>query len=338
MTLRQTIQTAPAKTSELITKLSATSNQAVKAREGLFAELTDELSRYVEIEERHLVPLLRKHPETRELAADLIRSNQELRDHSAQLAKTPKGDDAFLARLGELDKVFQQRVRDERAQLLPAMFKTLSEEEARDLAGTIEAAAAEGDKARRGDKRDEAAQARREREQAAQIEEAQRAILRAQEEAERSALQASEKVAETVERTAAVVQDNARQVVVTVTERAHQMAEDTREAITVYSGSTERMVQDLQAFGESSRVSAKAVGEIRTVWTDWAGNTAKANVEAVQQLLRCTSVKQLAELQRELVAEGMRNWLDSNTKALQIAQRTSRQAVEPLEIRLHQSA
>ena len=52
MTLRQTIQAAPGKTTELITKLSATSNQAVKTRENLFAELSDELARYIEIEER----------------------------------------------------------------------------------------------------------------------------------------------------------------------------------------------------------------------------------------------------------------------------------------------
>ena len=65
MTLRQTIQAAPGKTTELITKLSATSNQAVKTRENLFAELSEELARYIEIEERQLLPLLRKHPETK---------------------------------------------------------------------------------------------------------------------------------------------------------------------------------------------------------------------------------------------------------------------------------
>ena len=35
MTLRQTIQAAPVKTTDLMTKLSATSNQAVKTRENL---------------------------------------------------------------------------------------------------------------------------------------------------------------------------------------------------------------------------------------------------------------------------------------------------------------
>ena len=60
MTLRQTIQAAPAKTTELITKLAATSNHALKTRESLFADLTEELTCYVEIEEQHFLPLLRK--------------------------------------------------------------------------------------------------------------------------------------------------------------------------------------------------------------------------------------------------------------------------------------
>jgi 5-formaminoimidazole-4-carboxamide-1-beta-D-ribofuranosyl 5'-monophosphate synthetase len=59
MTLRQTIQAAPDKTAELITKLTATTNQAVKTRESLFENLGEELTRYVEITEQHLLPVLR---------------------------------------------------------------------------------------------------------------------------------------------------------------------------------------------------------------------------------------------------------------------------------------
>src|SRR5688572_10214865 len=101
MTLRQTIQAAPAKAAELIDKLSATSNQAVKTREGLFAQLSDELVRYVEIEEQHLLPLLRKHPETKDLAADALKGNKDLRASLAKLADLPKDSDVFLAQVGE---------------------------------------------------------------------------------------------------------------------------------------------------------------------------------------------------------------------------------------------
>ena len=51
MTLRQTLQAAPNKTKELIEKLKATSNQAVKTRESVFAELKEQLTLYLDQEE-----------------------------------------------------------------------------------------------------------------------------------------------------------------------------------------------------------------------------------------------------------------------------------------------
>ena len=143
MTLRQTIQAAPAKTTELISKLSATSNQAVKTRESLFAELSEELTRYVEIEEKHFLPLLRKHPDTKDLATEALKGNKDLRAALAKLAALPKDNDAFLAELGELNKGFQQHVRSETKELLPAVLKALSDEEAGTLAATMEGAVAE---------------------------------------------------------------------------------------------------------------------------------------------------------------------------------------------------
>jgi len=134
MTLRQTIQAAPGKTTELITKLSATSNQALKTRESLFAQLSDELTRYVEIEEQHFLPLLRKHSETKGFAADALKGNKDLRASLAKLSAMPKDNDEFLAELDDLNKSFQQHVRNERKELLPAVLKALSDEEAGALA------------------------------------------------------------------------------------------------------------------------------------------------------------------------------------------------------------
>ena len=128
MTLRQTIQAAPEKTAELINKLSATSNQAVKTRESLFAQLNEELLRFVEIEEQHLLPLLRKRPETKDLATAALKGNKDLHAALAKLAALPKDNDAFLAELAELNKGFQQHVRNERKELLPAVLKALSDD------------------------------------------------------------------------------------------------------------------------------------------------------------------------------------------------------------------
>ena len=373
MTLRQTIQAAPVKTTELITKLAATSNQALKTREGLFAELSEELTRYVEIEEQHFLPLLRKHPETKDLATAALKGNKDLRAALAKLAALPKDNDAFLAELADLNKGFQQHVRTETKELLPAVLKVLNDEEAGALAATMEGAVADAEQAKRDQKRDDAAQAKRETEEAEQAAEAQRAEVRAQKAAEReekreeaaqvkrlaeeaeqaaeaqrvvvraqqaaaqSAREATEKVVDMVGRGAVQVQDSARQMTANITERAQQAVSETRDAMTVYSESARKIADDLQAVRASSAVSVEALSDVRTAWTDWFSKAARTNVEASQQLLQCRSVKQVAELQREYVTNAMRNWMEVSTKVLETTQHSSKQALRPLDERLNEA-
>ena len=56
----------------------------------------------MDLEERHLFPVLRKHAETKELVAGAIKDNKELRAALAELDALPKNDEAFLAKLAEL--------------------------------------------------------------------------------------------------------------------------------------------------------------------------------------------------------------------------------------------
>ncbi len=337
MTLRQTIQAAPGKTTELITKLSATSNQAVKTRENLFAELSDELARYIEIEEQQLLPLLRKHPESKDLAADALKGNKDLRASLARLSDVPKDNDAFLAELAELNKGFQQHVRNERKELLPAVLKALSDEEASALAANIEGAVADAEKTRRDAKRDEVAQTKRQADEVERAAEAQRAAVRAQKTADRTTREATEKVVDTIADGAASVQDSTGKVTANIMERVQQAASETRKAMTVYSDSAQTIADDLQAIRATSAVSVEGMSEIYSAWMEWFSKAASTNAEASQQLLQCKTVMQVAELQREFVTTAMRNWMEGSTKVLQITQRTSKQALRPLDGRLSEA-
>lgn len=338
MTLRQTIQAAPGKTAELITKLSATSNQALKTRESLFAQLSDELTQYVEIEEQHFLPLLRKHAETKGLAADALRGNKDLRASLEKLSAMPKDNDEFLAELSVLNKGFQQYVRNERKELLPAILNAFSDEEAGALADDIEGAVADAVKAKRDEKREEAAEAKRQAEEAEQAAVAERAAARAQKAAERAAREATEKTVDTIARGVASVQDSARQVTATVRERTQLVAADAQDAMTVYNHSSQNIIDDLQAVRDSSTVSARAVSEIYSAWMEWLGGAARIQAEASQQLMQCKSVKQVAELQKEFTNSALRNWMEGNAKVLKIAQRSSKQALGPLDDRLSEVA
>jgi acyl-CoA synthetase (AMP-forming)/AMP-acid ligase II len=124
-TIRQLIQTSPAKANELFAKLAETSGNAVKTRERLFAELKEELELQMRLEEQHLFPVLRKRKETKDLVPDSLNNNKETRKALSELERIPKESEAFASKVAELRKAFQQHVRDDRKELLPAVLKAL---------------------------------------------------------------------------------------------------------------------------------------------------------------------------------------------------------------------
>jgi hypothetical protein len=208
MNLRTLMQAGPARANELFTKLSETSDGAVKTRERLFAELKAELELHTSLEEQHLFPVLRRNAETKDLVTEAIRDNRELRAELAALESLPKGDESFAQRLKDLQKAFRQHARDEKTEILPAVQRALSEEQVQGVAEKIEAGRAEAEQARDQEAEDRRAQARQEREQAEQ----ERELEEAQQEAERRTRETARQVAEVAMQPASVATDMARQM------------------------------------------------------------------------------------------------------------------------------
>ena len=208
-TIRQLIQTSPTKANELFAVLADTSNNAVKTRERLLGDLKSELELLAKLEEEHLFPVLRKHKETKDLVAAALNDNKQTRKLLAELEQTPKGSEEFAPKVAELRTVFQQSVRDERKELLPAVLKALSDEEAQAIVAKIEEDKAEAEEAKRAEVEQLRAEQRQEREQAEKL-------LAEQEEAadrERKTREAARKTADQVARTAEVAAESSRKVV-----------------------------------------------------------------------------------------------------------------------------
>jgi len=126
-TIRQFIQTSPMKAMELFSKLLDTSDKAITTRERLFGQLKEELELVAKLEEQHLFPVLRKHKETKELVQEALNDNKQTRKLLAQLERTPKDQEEFISKVVELKRSFQQHVRDEKKELLPAVLEALSD-------------------------------------------------------------------------------------------------------------------------------------------------------------------------------------------------------------------
>src|SRR5215211_5124727 len=161
-TIRQLIQSSPARANELFAKLGDTSVNAGKTRERLFGELKEELQLLASREEQNLFPILRKHKDLKDLVREALNDNKTTKKLLTELDHTPKDSEEFASRVGELRRVFQQHVRDEKKDLLPAVLKALTDEEAQAVVEGFEAGKAEVDEAKRLEAEERRAQARRE--------------------------------------------------------------------------------------------------------------------------------------------------------------------------------
>lgn len=219
-TIRQLIQNGPAKANELLARLVDTSDTAVKTRERLFSDLKTELELLATLEEEHLFPVLRKHKETKSLVSEALNDNKQTRNLIADLEQTPKESEEFATKVAELRKVFQQSVRDEKNELLPAILKALSDEEAQAIVETIEAEKAQIEEARRAEVEQRRAEARLQREQE------ERALAEQEDavEREQKTRRVTRQAADAVLRTGEVAAESATQIVRSAAEGAQRVA------------------------------------------------------------------------------------------------------------------
>src|SRR3954464_11204306 len=280
-TIRQLIQTSPAKANELFAKLAETSGNAVKTRERLFSELKEELELQMRLEEQHLFPVLRKRKETKDLVPDALNDNKEARKALSELERTPKESEAFVSKVAELRKAFQQHVRDGRKELLPAVLKALDDEEAEAIVEKIEGAKAEVEEGKRAEAEQRRAAAREEREKAENI-----------------ARQERERV-ETVRQAA----ESVGNVVRVSAEAPRRVAETAQEAVQSGVGTAAQMAQRAIDFGSFS-----FSGVTRRVQNAAAGMTALAQANtglAVRYQALWREVFQLAQQATQERTESM---------------------------------
>ena len=219
-TIRQLIQNSPVKANELFAKLVDTSENAVKTRERLFAELKAELDLLSQLEEEHLFPILRKHKETRSLASEALSDNKQIRKLVAALESVSKDSEEFTQKVAELRKVFQQSVRDEKNELLPAVLKALTDDEVQTIVEGIEAEKAEIQDAKRAEADQRRLEAKRERE------EAELALAEQKEAADREqeSRQATRETVQAAARTGEVAVESARHIARSATEGVQRLA------------------------------------------------------------------------------------------------------------------
>src|SRR3954469_6269008 len=330
-TIRQLIQTSPAKANELFAKLAETSGNAVKTRERLFAELKEELELQMRLEEQHLFPVLRKRKETKELVPDALNDNKEARKALSALERTPKESEEFASKAAELRKAFQQHVRDERKEFLPAVLKDLDDEEAGAIVEKIEGAKAEVEEAKRAEAEEARAAAREEREAAENV-----------------ARQERERV-ETVRQAA----ESVGNVVRVSAEAPRRAAETAREAVQSGAGAAAQMAQRAADFGmgsfsdvtrrwQNAAASMTAVSQANTglamryqaIWREFlqlAQQATQERTESLTRLISARSPQQLLDANADLLKREMQTFFKGQARVSQLLADAARDAQQRIE-------
>ena len=341
-TIRQLIQSSPNRANDLFAKLVDTSESAVKTREKLFAELKEELELLATLEEQHLFPVLRKHKELKDLVREALNDNKATRKLLTELEHTPKDNEEFASRVGELRRVFQQHVRDEKKELLPAVLKALSDEEAEAVVDRIEAGKAEIEEAKRAEAEERRAEARRQREKAeakqARIEAAEREDAKERRAAARQEREEAERVQEAAEAVADIAWTapkaaeqaaRAAEVVQTTVSTGSELAQRTADQMTEAFGAarqrsqdlTQRTSQSLQAVAETNADLARGLQDASGECFEMIQERLQTNLDGVKALVRCRTLPELLQAQGSLFQSNLELTLANSRRVAEISTR-----------------
>ncbi len=334
MNIHHAMKIGPAKINDLFGRLADTSDGASKKRETIFAELASELHLVAELEEKHLLPMLAKHEETKALAAAAREDNKAILRQLKELGQVPKDGDAFTQGLASLRKAFQQSVRDDRKELLPAVQKVLSREEATSVAGKMQSGAAQAEQDRRDEANQAKADAKAAREEVQREAEAAQAVERTREAAEQASREAARQAATTIRQASDAVGDAAREGAGRMAEGVRRATASLGDAAGIYREAASSTAGDLQAVASASNVAVRGLAEVRRHWNEHLSTTLQEGVALSQRLMRCKTGREVAEAQRDYARSATRAWLASQVKILEAAQRITADALPTLQARL----
>jgi hypothetical protein len=330
-TIRQLIQTSPARANELFAKLVDTSENAVKTRERLFADLKEELELLASLEEQHLFPVLRKHKDLKDLVREALNDNKATRKLLTELDHTPKESEEFATRVAELRRVFQQHVRDDKKELLPAVLKALSDEEAEAVVERIEAEKAEIEEAKRAEAEERRAEVRREREEAKRVQQAAETVVNTAWAAPRTAQQAATAAQEVARSGAGAGAEVARRMTEQVTEVSGAGGQRTQQL-------TERATQNLQAVTQSSAVLARGIQEASGECLEMVQERMQKNLDGVNALVRCRSLPEFLAAQSSLLRDNLELTLANSRRIAELSARVAENAARAATAEANRSA
>jgi hypothetical protein len=322
MTTRTFSQTPPDKANELFEKLLATSDNAAKTRERLLSDLKEELDLLANLQEQYLFPVLSKH-RMQDLVQEAIQDNQETSALLAELDHMPKNNGEFLNKVAELKKVFQQHIRDDKKELLPAVLKVLSDEEAEAVAEQVQDEMASVEEAKR-------AEAKRAREQIEIVQQVGDDVT--------STVQAGAEGAQTMART---MQEAVQTSLSTASELARLSTDQAMQLFNTRKGDARSLgdetSRNLQALAQSGTVLARGVQDVSREWFELSQKRLLKNLDGLSSLAQCRSVPDFMAVQTSLIRDNLEQTLDNSRRMAELTRQLADEASRIVPVQAEKS-
>jgi hypothetical protein len=311
----QTIQPSSARQGE--------SDNAVKTRERLLADLKQELELLASLQEEHLFPVLTQHG-MQELVREATTDNQQTVALLSELERMPKNSSEFLSRVTELRRAFQQHIRDDRKELLPAVLKALSDEEANAIAETVEDEMASIDEM----KRTEARRAREQGEAVQRVTEDVADTLRAGVESAQTMAQAMQ---EAVSNSFSAFSELARRS----TGQTLPLASRSEGEL---QGLTEEAAHNLRAVAQSSTALAHGLQEVSREVVTRSQQRLQRNLDGLQALARCRSMTDFVEVQSSLLRDNLEQTVENSRRLAELTLQMTDEATKTVTVQAEKTA
>ncbi len=113
--------------------------------------------------------------------------------------------------------------------------------------------------------------------------------------------------------------------------RGHHLLSSSVQAMDVYRDAAERSAERLQALFNSYVSLSRGMQQMQHAWLEMVEHAVGNGSHKPQDLLRCTNLVEVAEVQRDLYLGAVHHAFDASSRLLEMAGRTAQDAVRPLQ-------
>jgi hypothetical protein len=267
--------------------------------------------------------VLRRHGRF-DLLQQALTDNEETNALLAELERLPKNSAEFISQVTELRTLFQQHIRDDRRELLPAVLEVLSDEETNAMIETVEDEMASIDEMKRADSR----RAREQGEAVKRVAEDVADTLRANVEGAQSMVQAMQ---EAVETGLGAFSELTRR-----STGQSLLAAGRPDAVAL--GLSEQAAHNLRAVAQSGTVLVHGLQEISREVADRGQKRLQRNLDGMHALARCRSMTDLVEVHSSLLRDNLEQTVENSRRIAELTIQMADEAARTVTVQAEKAA